>query len=103
MDIPSLGYLMRHLLLLSCCIGGGGFGFHKAITSKSAIRMSLGDPDLGGKWSLLREVVQPLARSLDAAVCDDPDLPGLTFPTPVIWAPWYACNRLYPLTSLISS
>ena len=51
--------------------------------------MSLGDPDLGTKWRQLRETVQPLARSVDAAIWNDPDLPGLTFPTPIIWAPWY--------------
>ena len=80
-----------YLLLVACCIRSGGFGFqlHSTATSKSAIHMSLGDPDLGTKWRQLRETVQPLARSVDAAIWNDPDLPGLTFPTPIIWAPWY--------------
>ena len=83
-------FLMRYLLLLACCLRSGGFGFqlHATATSKNVMHMSLGDPDLGTKWSQLRDIVQPLTRTLDIAVFDDPDLPGLTFPTPIIWAPW---------------
>ena len=90
---PVLDVLMRLVFLLSCCICSGGYGFllhNTAATSNrnSALHMSLGDPDLGNKWNQLRDIVQPLARSVDAALYNDPDMPGLTFPTPIIWAPW---------------
>jgi hypothetical protein len=50
--------------------------------------MSYGDPDMGQKWKRLRWV-QETARSLDEAVYPhDSDVPGLTFLSPVEWAPW---------------
>lgn len=50
--------------------------------------MSYGDPDLDNKWSRLR-LMQDAARAIDeAAYPDDPDVPGLTFLSPVEWAPW---------------
>lgn len=50
--------------------------------------MSYGDPDLEQKWSQMR-VIQDTARMIDeAAYPNDPDVPGLTFLSPVEWAPW---------------
>lgn len=48
---------------------------------------TLGDPDLDLKWTLLR-YFQEFARIYDNLLFDDPDTPGWTFPSPIIWTPW---------------
>ena len=62
--------------------------YRMATRRRSMILMSYGDPDMGQKWKRLRWV-QETARSLDEAVYPhDSDVPGLTFLSPVEWAPW---------------
>ena len=50
--------------------------------------MSFGDPDKGLKWSNLRRL-QEIVRKVDEVIYpNDSDVPGLTFLSPVEWAPW---------------
>lgn len=55
---------------------------------ESRLLMSYGDPDLSYKWRVLRKL-QYFAREWDNRLYpDEVDVPGMTFASPVEWAPW---------------
>lgn len=80
-------------LLLSCALYAYTHAYlNSALRSARAASVrvgSFGDPNQSPS-SLLQGRVQELFRFIDNKVVftADPDTPGLTFPTPVEWAPW---------------
>lgn len=53
----------------------------------SRLQMSFGDPDLSSKSEFYRKF-QSFTRLYDRFIFNDRDIPGLTFASPVEWAPW---------------
>eukprot|EP00981_Chlorochromonas_danica_P015244 scaffold11244_cov179-Ochromonas_danica.AAC.3 len=61
---------------------------HHHHSGNNLILHSLGDPDLSTKSDFYRKW-QDFARRLDQVLSPaDPDCPGLTFFSPIVWAPW---------------
>ena len=80
--------LVLLLTLPTCMIAlkGRAMQLQQHTTGSTRLR-SLGDPDLSFKWTLLRKL-QPLYRKIDSLIFKDPDVPGVSFASPIIWAPW---------------